>query len=58
MTERVEVMQARVRTLCRGGDEVKFEKGEVFFLIDKTDNDRWKVRYIILVHSERFCNIF
>ena len=39
-------MQARVRTLCRGGDEVKYESGEIFLLIDKTDNDRWKVRYI------------
>ena len=54
-------MQARVRTLCRGGDEVKYERGETLYLIDKTDNDRWKVRYICMyihIHSESVCNIF
>ena len=39
-------MQARVRTWCRGGKEVKYERGETLLLVEKTDNDCWKVRYI------------
>ena len=51
-TEKVEVMQARVRTWCQGGKEVKYEKGETLLLVEKTDSDQWKVRYGIGVRQK------